>query len=526
MMQRQIIQGSARSRSTYKHLCNKRSLSMSHTKGHYDVTIIGGGAVGSALANLLTIHVPSLKVSIIDTRNPKPFADIINSSAGEHKTLPSPRAYALSPKSLNLLGNDIVSRLEDAGRIAYYKSMQVWESDGPAILKFNHDDLEHDKNQISTRSEGEILGAVVEDEPMVACLWDKLREGNVDLISPAAIQKITPPLQKDDISKVELIYQCADSDESKTLSTNLLIAADGGNSFVRKSLGTFPTISYSYDRQAVTCTVEIEGSMNQTAFQRFQPNGPIALLPVWHEDPQQRNGNCVDKTFANIVWSTTPEEAKLLMSLSDHDFVNLMNDLLQSGPTNAPPLVSEELKKGMPRQLQDAIKGLEMLSQSANNGLTMSGMTERKQGFSIPPMITSVAGKRFAFDLNLMHAKNYVSPRVALVGDAAHTVHPMAGQGLNLGMGDVECLVENLKQAVESGMGVDGSAGLDYALQQYESSRQREVVATMGGIHFLHSVFGTTFSPAVHARSMGMNIINSAGPIRRRLVQVATGIGG
>jgi ubiquinone biosynthesis monooxygenase Coq6 len=137
-----------------------------------------------------------------------------------------------------------------------------------------------------------------------------------------------------------------------------------------------------------------------------------------------------------------------------------------------------------------------------------------------------VAGKRFAFDLNLMHAKNYVSPRVALVGDAGHTVHPMAGQGLNLGMGDVECLVENLKQAVESGMGVDGSAGLDYALQQYESSRQREVVATMGGIHFLHSVFGTTFSPAVHARSMGMNIINSAGPIRRRLVQVATGIGG
>ena len=499
---------------------------MSHTK-HYDVTIIGGGAAGSALANLLATHVPSLKVSLMDSRTPKPFADVrIDSSAAENNAFPSPRAYALSPKSLNLLGNDIVSRLEDAGKIAYYDSMQVWESDGPAVLQFNHDDLEH-KIQISKRSGGDMLGAVVEDEPMVSCLWDKMREGNVDLISPAAIQKITPPVDKDDLSKVEIMYQCADADETKSISTNLLIAADGANSFVRRTLGTFPTISYSYGRQAVTCTVEIEGSMNQTAFQRFQPNGPIALLPVWHEDSQLRDGNCGEnKTYANIVWSTTPEEAKSLMNLSELDFVNLMNDLLQSGPTNAPPLVSDDLKKSMPRPLQDAVKGLEMLSQSINNGLTLSGMTERKQGFSIPPVITSVVGRRFAFDLKLMHAKNYVSPRVALVGDAAHTIHPMAGQGLNLGMGDAECLVQNLKQAVESGMGVDGSAGLDYALQQYESSRQREVVATMGGIQFLHSVFGTTFSPAVHARSMGMNIINSAGPLRRRLVQVATGIEG
>jgi 2-polyprenyl-6-methoxyphenol hydroxylase-like FAD-dependent oxidoreductase len=75
-------------------------------------------------------------------------------------------------------------------------------------------------------------------------------------------------------------------------------------------------------------------------------------------------------------------------------------------------------------------------------------------------------------------------------------------------------------------MGIGGSAGLEYALQQYESNRQREVVATMGGIQFLHGVFGTTFSPAVHARSVGMNIINSAGPLRRKLVRVATGVEG
>jgi len=499
------------------------------TNQHYDVTIVGGGAVGSGLANLLSTHVPSLKVSLMDVRAPRSFADSLNNSGDHMKPCyPSPRAYALSPKSLSLLGNDTVSKLEDAGRIAYYKSMQVWESDGPAVLQFNQSDLEGgDTIQTSTSFGGNILGAVVEDEPMVSYLWEKMRaNGDIDLISPATIQKITPPVDQDDTSKVEIVYKCAESDESQTLSTNLLIAADGGNSMVRKSLGTFPTVSYSYGRQAVTCTVEIDSSMNQTAFQRFQPNGPIALLPVWHEDPHTRTGVCGEKTYANIVWSTTPEEARQLLNSSEEDFVKMMNDLLQSGPTNAPPLVSEEVKKSMPRPLQDAVKGLEMLSQSVNNGLTMSGMTERRQGFSIPPIITSVVGRRFAFDLNLMHAKNYVSSRVALVGDAAHTIHPMAGQGLNLGMGDAACMAQNLKQAVESGMGVDGSAGLDYALQQYESSRQREVVATMGGIQFLHGVFGTTFSPAIHARSVGMNIINSAGPLRRRLVQVATGMEG
>lgn len=526
-IQRYIIKTSKRG------LTSRRSMSTStSTNQHYDVTIVGGGAVGSGLANLLSTQVPSLKVALMETRPPRSFADALNNS-GDMKPkacYPSARAYALSPKSLSILGNDTVSKLEDAGRIAYYNSMQVWESDGPAVLHFNQSDLEGgDKNNFhrSTNVFGgkTILGAVVEDEPMVSYLWEKMRaNGDIDLISPAAIQNIIAPADQDDTSKVEIVYKCGESDKSHTLSTNLLIAADGGNSFVRKSLGTFPTVSYSYDRQAVTCTVEIDSSMNHTAFQRFQPNGPIALLPVWHEGPQKRAGVCAEKIYANIVWSTTPKEARQLLNSSEEDFVKVMNDLLQSGPTNAPPLVSEDFKKSMPRPLQDAVKGLEMLSRSVNNGLTLSGMTERRKGFSIPPIIKSVVGRRFAFDLNLMHAKNYVSTRVALVGDAAHTIHPMAGQGLNLGMGDAACIAQNLKQAVESGMGIDGSAGLGYALQQYESSRQREVIATMGGIQFLHGVFGTTVSPAVHARSVGMNIINSAGPIRRRLVKIATGI--
>jgi len=507
-----------------------RRLSSIPQRNHYDVTIIGGGAVGSALANLISERIPSLKVSLMDARTPKTRNKALNID-GISPVLPSPRAYALSPKSLGLLGEGILEHLAASGRISYYDSMQVWESDGPAILQFSHDDLEAG-DKVRFRNDvipNDMLGAVVEDEPMVSCLWEKLRsEGEVDLISPASVKAITQPDVEND-SKVEITFEGSvgtEANSANIISTNLLIAADGGNSFVRRTLGTYPTISYAYGRKALTCTVKIDSGMKNTAFQRFHPNGPIALLPIWNEDPKARQGNCGDDLYANIVWSTVPEEATLLMDLEEKKFVDKMNDLLQSGPTNAPPLISEQFKDSMPKPFKDAFNGLEYLSQSVNNGLTVSGMTERRRGFSVPPMISGVVGRRFAFDLNLMHAKNYVGQRVALVGDAAHTIHPMAGQGLNLGMADADCLVDNLKQAVESGMGIDGSAGLEYALQKYESSRQREVLTTMGGIQFLHGVFGTTFSPAVHARSVGMNLINLSGPIRRKLVRVATGVDG
>jgi len=540
-----------RTHKTIHLILNRRRLS-SQQKAHYDVSIIGGGAVGSSLAHLLSTHVSSLKVAVLDARVPRSVSDVLNFCGGnesenEIPVYPSPRAYALSPKSLSLLGDQVLSKLEDSGRIAYYDSMQVWESDGPAVLKFNHNDMDKerpwnnnnfhlDNDESLSPNLKNVLGAVLEDEIMVSCLWEKIKEaGKVDMISPVKILSVNAPYNNDGNtqgdghdSKVTISYKRTDPDQDvntleETISTNLLVAADGANSFVRKTLGTFPTVSLAYGRKAVTCTVEIQESLKQTAFQRFQPNGPIALLPIWSDVCDKRAGFSGSNTYANIVWSTTPEEAQKLMTLPDEGFIQKMNDLLQSGPVNVPPLVSDSLKNSMPQPLQKAINGLEMLSRSMNNGMTMSGITERRLGFSVPPMITGIVGRRFSFDLNMMHAKKYTAPRVALVGDAAHTVHPMAGQGLNLGMADVECLVYNLKQAVESGMGIDGMTGLQYALQQYESSRQRQVVATIGGIQFLHSVFSTTFSPLVHARSMGMNIANSSGPLRRKLVQVATG---
>lgn len=93
-------------------------------------------------------------------------------------------------------------------------------------------------------------------------------------------------------------------------------------------------------------------------------------------------------------------------------------------------------------------------------------------------------------------------------------------------MADAACLTKHIRRSIQSGMGIQSNTGLQYALQQYESERQREVVSVMGGIQWLHTVFGATFAPAIHVRSLGMNIVNSVGPLRNKLVKVATGIDG
>jgi len=556
---------------------SKSSLSSIKNK-HYDVAIVGGGAVGSTLARMLSEKVPSLNIALLDARTPRSVEDTLNKTA----TTPNARAYAISPNNLNLFGHTILERLNDSGRISFYDKMQIWESDGPATLHFNHNDIpqslsstsasssDHGKNGNNNDLTKNILGAVVEDEPLVSCVWEELRQtSNIDLISPATVKTILQPScsssslrtnpknnntgtaqsssssSSSSATSIELTYQqnhqndnnnkTTDSSDTSTITTNLLVAADGANSQIRRDVGTFPTVAIAYGRTAVTFTVTLERGMDRTAFQRFHTDGPIALLPIWndpqlelelehehrHNDPNHTNPESTN--YANVVWSTTPEQAKILRGLPHSELLQRLDAQLQSGPTRTPDLVPPDIRDALPAPLARAVYGMEMLAQSVNAGISMSGWTERGCVFRVPPRVKGIVGGVFSFDLNLMHAERYIGERVVLVGDAAHTIHPMAGQGLNLGMADAQCLVRNIQQTVESGMGIQSTAGLQYALQQYESERQREVLATMGGIQALHGAFSTGFAPAVYIRSLGMNVLNSVGPVRRYLAAVAVG---
>ena len=556
---------------------NCRSFTYSTVQNqHYDVIIAGGGAVGSVLARLLLNENDTsvsnrrrpLKVALLEQRSSPPSLDQITNNNGKKQT-PNARAYALSPTSLSYLGPSVLRRLQQHNRLGIYDSMQIWEHDGPAQLHFAGDDLNealksgrlvdlHEmidaNNKQQTHQKQPWLGAVVEDSPLVSAVWDELRsDDRVDLIdnvniasisapSPSSMGNVEPP------PPVEInISSNGSKDKECTLSASLVVAADGANSFIRKTMGdSFPMITHSYDRKAVTCTVELDtkkDDMAKTAFQRFLPHGPIALLPVWNSLDIDNDDESI---YANVVWSTTPSEANYLLSLSGSDFIETLNRHLCQGPNVNPSLFNDN-NNGLPHIpiIGTVAKEVDSLLRTANTALTMGTWTESpsRNFFRMPPSSAKVVGPIMGFDLKLSHVQQgYTAPRVALVGDAAHTVHPMAGQGLNLGMADVYSLSELIKEAVDSGMDVGGT-GL--FLDRYNQERMVKGLGTVGGVHGLHELFrcsgiksnGDMNTNAATAernpnavesivglgRSLGMNVVNGLGPVRRAFAEAAAG---
>jgi len=526
-----------------------------------------------------------LKVALLEQRSsPSSLKDLVGEeqfSTALPKT-PSPRAYALSPTSLSHLGPSVLQSLVRYNRCGIYDAMQIWEHDGPAQLHFVGEDLEGAVNDgrlidLNRCLEGSgtdktanpldgkrrpWLGAVVEDAPLVSSIWDELKsDDRIDLLdnvqiksihapSPSTMGNITPP------PPVHLSFIRSNKDnEEHNISADLLVAADGANSLVRRTVGSFPMMTRSYGRKAVTCTVELESNMVRTAFQRFLPHGPIALLPVWNSrGDAPKNGG--EKIYANVVWSTTPSEANYLLSLSPPEFISILNQHLCLGP-NVNSTLLPHANQGIPSIpiFPTIAKEVDSLLRTANMALTMGTWTESpsRNYFRMPPRSVGVASPILGFDLSMSHVVTYghgtkgtpggyTSPRVVLVGDAAHTMHPMAGQGLNLGMGDVKSLANLIKEAVDSGMDVGGTS---LFLDRYNDERMLKGWGMVGGVHGLHEIFGCSGSVSGsvadgsydsgersawgvqsmigYSRSLGMNVVNGAPLIRRALAEMAAG---
>jgi len=174
--------------------------------------------------------------------------------------------------------------------------------------------------------------------------------------------------------------------DGRQLRAPLVVAADGANSAVRKLTGT-ATREWDYLHHAIVTSVRTERSHHKTAWQRFTDNGPLAFLPL------ERAG----EHWCSIVWSVTPKEAERLTELDDATFCG---------------------------ELEQAFEG------------------------RLGPVMT--ADPRVCVPLRQRHAKRYVAEGLALIGDAAHTIHPLAGQGVNLGFLDAAVLAEVLLQSVAS----------------------------------------------------------------------------
>ena len=172
------------------------------------------------------------------------------------------------------------------------------------------------------------------------------------------------------------------------------------------------------------------------------------------------------KGYSSIVWSTSPAEAKRLTDISESEF-------------------SEELEQAF----------------------------ESKLG-----KVTSVAG-RAVFPLRLFETLNYVKPRLALVGDAAHTIHPLAGQGVNLGLADVESLMVVISDALNAKKDI----GDLKVLRRYERWRRADNRSMLLAMDGLKRLFGSELSVVKELRGLGLNLTNKITPLKNLIMQQAMG---
>lgn len=241
----------------------------------------------------------------------------------------------------------------------------------------------------------------------------------------------------------------------------LVIAADGAQSQLR-ALGGFDTREWTYDQRAIVTTVRTENPHRYTARQRFMCTGPVAFLPL-----RWRSGERWDAHYCSIVWSADNALADELMALDEQAFCERLG-----------------------------------------------------RDFEYRLGAVTACAERFAIPLRQRHAREYIKPGLALVGDAAHSIHPLAGQGVNLGLSDVAALAEELERALGRGLPVG-----DYSvLRRYQRRRLGENLGMMSVMETFKRLFGTTSPELTWLRNTGMTSMNKLGPIKSAIVRRAMGL--
>ncbi|MEP5765747.1 MAG: UbiH/UbiF/VisC/COQ6 family ubiquinone biosynthesis hydroxylase [Halieaceae bacterium] len=246
-------------------------------------------------------------------------------------------------------------------------------------------------------------------------------------------------------------------EDGRQLTGNLLVAADGALSRVR-DLARFQTREWDYGQYALVTTVETSSQHQATAWQRFLSTGPLAFLPL---------PSYGERHFCSIVWSAEPALAQALKEMPEAEFQ---------------------------QALEEAIEG------------------------RLGTVLASSA--RTVFPLRQRHAVDYIKPRIALVGDAAHTIHPLAGQGINLGIQDVAALSLELRQAVRRGIDAGDSA----VLRRYQRQRKGENLVMMAAMDGFKRLFGQQQLPLRWLRNSGMNLVARSGPLKHQLMRHAMGV--
>ena len=383
-----------------------------------DIVIVGAGMVGLSMA--LALHKKGMQVAIVEA---KTLADKLPIDRVETRVSAINHNSQKFLKELNVW-NDIKQN-----RISPYYAMQVWDNNLEDSINITAEELsEHN------------LGHIVENDLIVESLIEQIKKTDISIFENAKIQEIQ---RYKDIAKIKL----ADTE----IETDLLIGADGANSFVRDYFN-FATKTKSYEHTAIVATLELEKSHNQTAYQRFYDKGILAFLPL------------ADENKCSIVWSVKTGYAEYLAKLTD-----------------------EEFQTRIAAEISDSFGTVKLLT------------------------------KRFAFPLIQRHATEYAQDRVALVGDAGHTIHPLAGQGVNLGFKDAQALVSVLDEAFQKGRILGDISTLD----KYQRLRRADNAKMMLLMKGFKEVFASDNETVSKLRKSSLRFVNKTNVIKRAIVKQA-----
>jgi len=238
---------------------------------------------------------------------------------------------------------------------------------------------------------------------------------------------------------------------------------------------------------AIVCTLSVDTiGENTIAWQRFTPLGPIALLPLTN-------------TLSSLVWTSKTEDARRLLALLPDQFVDELNHYLVTD-TAQDPIANQAL--GIMDQMASVLRFTHKLDSP-------------KQ---LPTVLQVQHDSRAAFPLGFNHASTYVKTRAALIGDAAHRIHPLAGQGVNLGWSDARFLTSALERACRDGADL---GSLTY-LSEYDSQGQKHNVPVMIAVDWLNRLYRTSFGPMVFLRSIGLHAVDKITPIKDLIVSRAS----
>lgn len=386
----------------------------------YDVIIIGGGMVGASLACALANQ--------------------------ENKRIAVVESFEFNSESQPSFDDRVIALSYGSRRI--WESMGLWQQLEPLIEPIKNIHVS-DRGQLgATRlnyeeENVEALGYVAENRIIGQVLMEKMKQlDHLDWICPATIKQLHQ--LKD---KVEITVSAGE--QEKTLSTLLLVAADGAMSKARELSGVSVT-KHDYGQAAIITNVEMEYSHNNVAYERFTETGPLAFLPM----TQNR---------CSVAWTINAENTDEIMSLSDDAF---------------------------------------------------SEMLQQRFGFRLGHIVK--VGKRNAYPLAYVESDQLIKGRVAIIGNAAHALHPVSGQGYNLALRDVAEIAELIASADDPGQ--------ESLLTEYHDKRYKDIQRVYLMTDGLVKIFSNSFSPLAHARAAGLILMDLIPSVRHLMARQSMGL--